>query len=163
MNAAQPIPTSLKVVAALFIVAGISSLIEIIVSLFHNRISINLGVLNLFIGVGLLRLSPTWRMWALVFTWLALVGVPLVGLYFLTSPDPLDFSFFGQKVAQVPKAAGVALAVASFSITLWQYRVLTRPDIRALFRLSAAESFAGHQRSRQDDLSDGDPSDSSDR
>jgi hypothetical protein len=134
MHDTQSIPTSLKVVAALFILSGISSLIEIIVSLLHGHISINFGVLGLFIGAGLLRLNPTWRTWALVFTWIALVGAPLVGLIFLIVPGSLDFELFGQPVGHAPKAAGVAVAVVVFLVALWQSRVLTRPGVRALFR-----------------------------
>jgi len=138
MNATQSIPTSLKVVAALFILGGILSLIEIIVSLMNHRISFNFNVLGLFIGAGLLRCSPTWRGWALAFTWLALIGVPLVGLIFLAAPGPLDFRFFGQDMGQVPKSAWFALAVPAFLIAVWQYRVLTRPEVRTLFGLPTA-------------------------
>lgn len=138
MSDSQPIPTSLKVVAALFIVSGISSVIEIIVSLLDGRLSFNFGVLGLFIGAGLRRLNPTWRIWALVFTWFALVGTPLIGLIFLIIPGPLDFTLFGLKVGHAPKAAGVVAAVVFFLIAVWQYRVLTRPDVRALFRLPSA-------------------------
>jgi hypothetical protein len=148
MNDPKSIPASLKVVAALFILSGISSLLEIIVSLLHGHISINFGVLGLFIGAGLLRLSPTWRTWALVFTWIALVGAPLVGLIFLIVPGPLDFNLFGQPVGHAPKAAGVAVAVVVFLVALWQYRVLTRPDVRALFLAPAAVPSAAPDRGR---------------
>jgi cytochrome c oxidase subunit IV len=135
MNDTQPIPTSLKVVAALFILSGISSLIEIIVSLLNGQLSLNFGVLGLFIGRGLLRLGPTSRTWALVFTWFALVITPVAALIFLNNAGPLDFKLFGINLGQVPQAAGVIAAVAFFLVVLWQYRVLTRPDIRALFRV----------------------------
>jgi hypothetical protein len=138
MNDPQPIPTSLKVVAVLFIVGGIISVIEIIMSLLNGQISINFGPLSIFVGAGLLRLSPTWRTWALVFTWFALVVAPLFGLFVLINPGPLYFTLFGQKLSLVPMAAGLMTALVFFLIALWQYRVLTRPDVRALFRLSSA-------------------------
>ena len=134
----QSIPTSLKVVAALFILGGMISLIEIIVSLMNHRISLNFNVMCVFIGAGLLRCSPTWRGWALAFTWLALLGVPLIGLFFLAAPGPLDFRLFGQNIGQVPKAAWFAVAVPAFLTALWQYRVLTRPDVRTLFGVPTA-------------------------
>src|SRR5688572_29854646 len=137
MNGSQSIPTSLTVLAVLFILGGIAAMIEIIVSLLHGQLSLNFGVLELFIGAGLLRLNPTWRTWALVFTWIALVVTPVGALIFLSSAD-LDFTLFGQKVVQMPKAAGIIAAVAFFIVAVWQYRVLTRPDIRALFRLPDA-------------------------
>jgi hypothetical protein len=43
------------------------------------------------------------------------------------------------KVGHVPKAAGVMAAVVFFLVALWQYRVLTRPNVRALFRLPSTE------------------------
>ena len=149
MNDPPSIPTSLKVVAALFILSGMSSLIEIVVSLSHGHISINLGVLGLFIGAGLLRLSPTWRTWALVFTWIALVGAPLVGLIFLIVPGPVDVELFGQPVGQAPKAAGVAVAGVVFLVAVWQDRVLTRPEVRALFRPPTAAPRAAADRGRE--------------
>jgi hypothetical protein len=138
MNDIQPIPTSLKIVAVLFIIGGISSLIEIIVSLLHGQLSLDFGVLGLFIGVGLRRLSPTWRTWALVFTWITLLVTPVGVLLFINSSGPLDFTLFGIKMGHVPKAAGVVGAVVFFLISVWQYRVLTRPDVRALFGLPPA-------------------------
>ncbi len=139
MKDVRHIPTSLRVVAGLFFLSGISCLIEIFVSLLYGRFSVNFGVLALFVGPGLLRLSPLWRTWALVFTWIALVGAPLVGLIFLIVPGPLDFTLFGQPVGQTPNMVGVAFVVVIFLVAVWQYRVLTRPDIRSLFRPRSTE------------------------
>jgi hypothetical protein len=74
----------------------------------------------------------------LVFTWFALVVTPLFVLIILSDPGPLDFTLFGQKVGQVPKAVGLIAALVFFLIALWQYRVLTRADVGALFRLPSA-------------------------
>jgi len=135
MNNTTPIPTSLKVVAFLFILSGITSIIEIIVSLMHGHININFGVLALFIGLGLLRLSHGWRTCALVFLWIAMVGIPLIAIYFLTltAPKPLDYTLFGQKIGQVSKEFGIVFGALMFALAVWQYRVLTRPDVRRLF------------------------------
>ena len=57
----QQIPTSLKVVAALFILSGVSSVIDIFVSMAYGNINFNFGVLGLFIGFGLLRAQPLHR------------------------------------------------------------------------------------------------------
>ena len=138
MSDTQRIPTSLKVVAALFIIGGISSLIGIIVSLLQGQLSLDFGILGLFIGLGLRRLSRTWRTWALVFTWMTLVVTPVGLLLFINSSGPLDFTLFGIKIGHVPKGAGIVGAVMFFLITVWQYRVLTRPDVRALFGLPPA-------------------------
>jgi len=126
----------LKVVAGLFILSGISALVEIIVSLIHGHVSINLGVVAVLIGPGLLRLSKTWRRWALVFTWIVLIVAPLGAALFLGAPSSLDFKLFGRKVGEAPEGLAIGLAVVTFLLALWQYRVLTRPDVRVLFRRS---------------------------
>ena len=133
MDENRQIPASLKAVAILFILGGICSAIEVVVSLMHSHININFGVLGLFIGPGLLCFRRGWRTCALVFLWIALIGVPIIALLFMVSQGPLDFKIFGQKVGHASKGFGLATAAVVFVLALWQYRVLTRPDIRELF------------------------------
>ena len=103
----------------------------------NNHININFGVLGLFIGPGLLRLSRGWRTCALVFLWIAIIGAPFIAIIFIAHSGPLNFTLFGQKVGHASKEIGLAIAAIVFVIALWQYRVLTRPDIRPLFGLPA--------------------------
>lgn len=132
-NKKRVLPLALKIVAIIFILGGITALIEVIVSLMNKRIDINFGVLGIFIGIGLFKLSQGWRICALVLTWVVLITVPVIGIMFLGHPGPLDFSIFGQKVGVVSKQVGVAMAALLFIYTLWQYRALTREDVRRLF------------------------------
>jgi hypothetical protein len=136
------LPFALKVVAALFFLGGVSAVIEVIVSLMNSRININFGVLGIFIGIGLFRLSQGWRTCALVFTWIALLALPAIGFLFLGHSGPLDFTFFGEKVGYASKEFGLAMIVALFIYTIWQYRVLTRPDVRHLFLNPTGEQAA---------------------
>ena len=136
MDSNQPAPASLKIVAGLFIFGGICSAIEVIVSLMHNHINLNFGVLGLFIGPGLRRFSPSWRTCALVFLWIGLIGIPIIAFVLMTRPGPLDLKVFGQKVGHAPEELGLAIAAVAFLLTLWQYRVLTRPDVRDLFGIA---------------------------
>jgi hypothetical protein len=138
MDNATPIPTSLKVVAVLFLLSGIFSLIEVIVSLMHGHFNLNFGILGLFIGPGLLRLSRGWRTCALVFLWITMIGLPMVALLFLVTSGPLDFTLFGQKVGDASKGLGILVAALLFALAVWQYRVLTRPDVRRLFGVPGA-------------------------
>ncbi len=131
----RQIPFSLKVVSVVFILGGVSAVIEMIVSLTYNHFSINTGVLGLFIGFGLLRLSKGWRTCGLVFTWISLVGIPIIGLIFLSYSGPLDLNVYGQTVGHVPKGVGLVAIAAILVFTVWQYRVLTRPEVRELFGL----------------------------
>ena len=133
MDDNRRIPVSLTVVAVLFIFGGICAVIEVVVGLAHQRVSINFGVLGLFIGPGLLALRRGWRTCALVFLWIAMIGVPIVAILFLGVSGPLDFGVFGQKVGHTPKELGVAVAFLFFLLCFWEYRVLTRGDVRRLF------------------------------
>ena len=133
MDENRQIPTSLKVVAILFILGGISAVIEVLVSLAHSHLNINFGVLGLFIGPGLLALRPGWRTCALVFLWIAMIGIPIIAIVMLGHSGPLDFKVLGQNVGHASKELGLAIAVILFLLALWQYRVLTRPDVRRLF------------------------------
>lgn len=133
MDENRQVPASLKVVAILFIVGGIFAAIEVLVSLAHSHININFGVLGLFIGPGLLALRPGWRTCALVLLWIAMIGLPIIAILMLGHSGLLDFKVFGQKVGHVSKGFGLAFAVVVFSLAVWQYRVLTRPDVRRLF------------------------------
>ncbi|MHC4214426.1 MAG: hypothetical protein ACYSWP_13760 [Planctomycetota bacterium] len=133
MDENRQIPTSLVVLAILYILGGICAVLEIIVSLAHSHININFGVLGLFIGPGLLRLKRGWRTCALVFIWIALIFLPIFTIFMLSHSGPLDFKVFGQKVGHIPKEVGLVISVLLFLFSLWQYRVLTRPDVRRLF------------------------------
>jgi hypothetical protein len=132
-------PISLRIVAVLFVLAGIFAVIEVIVSLMYSHISLNLSVLCLWIGPGLLRHDRTWRTWALVFLWIGLIFIPLFCMIAL-GRDTVDFKLFGIPAGQIPAAYGIVGAIAIFLLTLWQYRVLTRPDIRQLF-VSSPEPY----------------------
>ena len=139
MDNITPIPTSLRVVSFLFILGGVLSTIEVIGSLMLGNLNINFGVLALFIGPGLLRLSQGWRTCALVFLWIAIIAIPIIAILFMTTSGPLDVKLFGQKVGRAPKELGISLAGLMFLLAVWEYRVLTRPDVRRLFGMPGTE------------------------
>lgn len=135
MNENGKIPVSLKIVAVLFILGGVSAAIEIVVSLMHGRVNINFGVLGLFIGPGLLALKRGWRTCGLVFLWIGMIFAPIIGVLMLIQSGPVYFHLFGQRAGDTSKAIGLIVVVAVFLLCFWQYRVLTRPDVRRLFGL----------------------------
>ena len=71
----------------------------------------------------------------LVFIWIALIGTPIIALVFIIVRGPLDFSIFGQVVGHTTKELGLLMAGILFAVSLWQYHVLTRPDVKKLFRI----------------------------
>ena len=133
MQQRRRIPVSLTIVAILFILGGVSAVIEVALALMQGRININFGLLGLFIGPGLLALRPGWRICALVFTWIALIAIPIVAIIMLAYSGPFHWTVFGQRIGRAPKAAGIVVVIGVFSLALWQYHVLMRADVRALF------------------------------
>ncbi len=125
-------PAALTAVAWIFICFGILAVLEVVVGLFQSRLSINLAILGIFIGRGLLNLRRGWRTCALVFIWIGLIAMPLLVIIALASGNA-HVNLFGAK-SDIP-AVFVCVPVAGlFALDLWQYRVLTRPDIRSLFQ-----------------------------
>ena len=127
----QPIPKPLKVVAYLFIIGGIFAVIEVIMALLNSRISINFGILGIFIGQGLLRLNPHSLSWAMFFVWLGLIFTPIAAVLFLFTPGNLNM--FGVNAGQAPPGLGFIFSIAAFALVYWEYTVLTKRQIRQLF------------------------------
>jgi len=127
------LPVSLKIVAVLFILSGIGAAIEVLASLMRGGINVNLGVLGIFVGIGLFNLKAGWRTCGLVFLWFGMILIPVVGLLAIVGSGQAHYNVFGIKGGSVPMPVALGVAVFFFCIVLWQYRVLTRPDIRELF------------------------------
>lgn len=125
------IPQSLKIVAYLFILGGIHSVLDILFSLLYGKIKIDLGVLYIFIGQGLLRLNPNSYMWAKGLTGLGMIFMPIVTLLFLMTPGNLKI--FGQIVGQAPPGFGFIIGVVLTILVYWQYGVLNAPETKRLF------------------------------
>ena len=143
MEEKKSIPVSLTVVAILFILSGISAAIEIVVSLIRNHLNLIfelllnliLGILMIFIGSGLIRLIRGWRTCALVFNWIAIIGLPIIALLIITVRAPLNFKIFGQVVGHPTKGLGLLMEGIQFAVVLWVNHVLTRPDVKELFQI----------------------------
>ncbi len=122
LDYAPPPPESilgeLKVVAWLLIAFGALATAEVVWGLFEGRVSINLMVLGLFIGGGLLRRSRGWRTCALNILAIILV---LLAIGFIVA-------LIQQLWLMVVMIVGMA------GVSVWQLRVLTRPDIARLFQ-----------------------------
>src|SRR2546421_2480719 len=121
------LPASLIAVAWIFIAFGVLSAIDIIWSALDRRLSLNIGVFDLFIGLGLLRLKPWARTWALVFLWFELVIFALLCVLVLVARGNLYYTVNGVRTTITSwKGLAVALVVclAFFGLALWQLIVL---------------------------------------
>ncbi len=131
MNDTFQVPWEIKVIAYLFIFFGIGAGLEMVLALAQGNINLNFGVLQCFVGLGLLRLSDRWRVGGLVFIWIGLIGLPLLGVLFLQR-NPV-VSFFGRPLGTIPGILLLLVVIVLFGLAFWEYRVLTRPDIRDVF------------------------------
>ena len=125
-------PMALRIVAGLFVLQGLLTAVDVILKSCRGHLDLNLMLLCLWIGPGLLRHSPTWRKWALVVLWFSFFAISLLAVFALLRP-PLDFKIFGFPTAPVPLVPTLLFLLALLLLNLWQYRVLIRPDIHALF------------------------------
>ena len=119
-NAAASRP--LKIVAALFILVGIGSVLDTVVGLFAGRFVFNLGLIYLVIGRGLLDCNPRSFAWARFFTWIGIVLLPLAAVAALMVKS--RFQLFGFDVRQMPYGFGSVFCGAAFALLLWQVSVL---------------------------------------
>lgn len=131
----NPLPLSLRVVAYVTILFGIGSVIDLVIDLFHAKLSLNFGVLQIPAGFGLLRLSRGWRTFVLFCLWLGFIAAAIM-IFMLASgsslkitlPLPRPLLGYGREVA-------LTYCVVWLSYMIWEYRVLTNPRIKRLFGL----------------------------
>lgn len=125
------IPRDLKIVAYLLIIFGVMVVIEVLLDLMSARLNFNFGVLQIPSGIGLLRLRRGWRTCALTLLWIGLIADVLFCLGVIFGSPVL--TFLGQPVGLAPRPLSLVLAAGLFILMIWEYRVLTREDVRRLF------------------------------
>jgi hypothetical protein len=126
-------PTALIVIAVLFIVSGIYHVFDVMVLFTHSKLSLSSGVLGVFVGPGLLRFRPGWRICALVFTWLGLIFTPVFALIALNSGRNIPVIYFDHTFGFMSQALSLVVAFIYFVFFVWQYRVLTSENVVRLF------------------------------
>jgi hypothetical protein len=129
----QPTPTSLRVVAGIFLFFGLTAVVDIVVRLAFGTVYLTFGVLGIPVYYGLLRHNANWRLVALMFLWFGFIVLPLIALVTVLGALPSYFELFGIQIVEIPAWFVAASAVPFFFLNLWQYRVLTSPSVRSLF------------------------------
>lgn len=125
------IPQSLKIVAYLFIITGLLSAFEIVQALFNNEVSINIGILCFFIGIGLLNLAPIARTWAIVY--LVFGSILLFLFIVLLFTQPSSLKLLELDISLIPLYFVLPIWVIIAGLTYWQYQVLSSAKIKRLF------------------------------
>jgi hypothetical protein len=137
VNDLKRAPTSLRVVAALFFLAGVLGAINSVAALLHDSLHIRLEVLGLFIAPGLLKCRRGWRTCALVLLWIGfLVTTVMTGIVLyggLQGPWELGWNWGSPHRTVISPFVFLGPIAAGSALLVWQYRVLTRPGIRELF------------------------------
>jgi hypothetical protein len=127
-------PPALRAVAVIFVVFGVLALVDVVSGLFTGRLSLNFGILDIFVGRGILRLKPGWRTCGLAFLW---IGMIAAGLMTVMALGGAKIRFAGLRLhGDSAVVLAAASGIAFFALNVWQYRVLTRPDVRRLFEQS---------------------------
>lgn len=128
-----PIPVSLQVVAAVFILAGIWALLQMLLIHSLGNVLLDLTLLGLVIGPGLLRRGWFWRPAAVVWLMLELAGAVWAVAPLTQAPGPFDVWILAQNLGQISKALALSLVAGGLLLFAWQFWVLLRPDVRKVF------------------------------
>jgi hypothetical protein len=126
-------PTFLTVVAWLFILVGVVVVVNTVISAFRGSLHVNLGVLAIPAGIGLLRASVGWRSFCLCLIWLGVAGSVILAAVAVFVPEKMARSSL---MIQSPYFA-VLYAVASTVFYVWAFSVLQRKDVRVFFGIES--------------------------
>ncbi len=107
----------------IFIVLGVLACIDMVTAPFFNRLSINVVVFCLPVGVGLRRGKPSSRTWAQLWLWLFAILVGVLALAAALS----EWRLGGRPVAPEPWArALLTMALAACAWLCWRGAVWVR-------------------------------------
>jgi sterol desaturase/sphingolipid hydroxylase (fatty acid hydroxylase superfamily) len=133
-------PSALQLVAWLFFASGAWAAISIVTAvLFERHISLDFEVLGLWIGPGLLRRQARYRTWALRLLIVGFCLTPVAVMLLLVQRGALDVKFLGRPLGTIPVPVALAVLALLVGVSIWQYWVLRRPNVRALFTEPSAE------------------------
>ena len=125
-------PLALILVAGVFLACGAWALGETVRDLVQGRLRINLYIVQLPIGIGLLAHSAFLRRGALVLLWLGYFGVLLFVVLAATGSPMISTTWLRAEGALPPHYA-FPIGLALFLLIRWQHHVLDRPDVVKLF------------------------------
>lgn len=133
-------PSPLQVVAWLFFASGLSAAVSIAGALlFEGRINLDINVIGLWICPGLLRYEARYRAWAMRLLILDFCTLPIAMLLVLLQTRPIEMKVFGRSAGTVSPSIVLAILAVISAGAVWQYWVLSRAHVRALFTIRPAE------------------------
>jgi hypothetical protein len=127
----KPIPISLKIIAYLLIFFGSLAILKMVTDPFFGRISIEFGFVQLFVGMGLLKLKSSSRIWALLFVYLNYIFLLITGYFSLILPYKIKL--FGVVYWYLPAPQGILICFLFLILNVWENFVLHDRKIKHLF------------------------------
>jgi len=126
---------ALSSVSYLFLFVGVVALFEMALHAARGAVHFNFGVLGIGIFFGLRRYSRLWRWCALAFAWYGMITLCIALFVCLNGQAPSPKLLLNsQRISSLPPSSlSIPLLMVLF-VTFWQYRVLTHPAVRRLFR-----------------------------
>jgi hypothetical protein len=129
------LPASLRAVAYFTILCGIGTLLTMVTDLANRHLNINIGVLQIPAGFGILRLSRGWRTFQLWMLWFGMIGFGIALLILLFGGSFPTLTMYGRFATKWGRELAFVICAITVGVLIWQYRVLTAPPIRRLFGL----------------------------
>jgi len=129
----RTVPLSLRIFAFLMVLEGATEIVRTVASLLFDRFYLNLTVLNVWAGLGLLRFRRGWRTLVLFQLWIVFIAAGMFAGALLADGPSMTLSFFWGKATTMSDTVAWLLIVGALVLAAWGYWVLTRPQTRALF------------------------------
>ncbi len=123
---------AIRLFACLLIFCGVDAIVEMGYGLWHNSLSIDFSFLGILIGKGLLERKDACRKWAVFLAWVGIVSPPVAGALLAYSGSLQPVELYGLKTV-FPSYLAFIILGAWFAFSLWQRRVLAKPEVRDLF------------------------------
>jgi len=133
-------PSALQFVSWLFIVSGLWAAVSIAGALLiERRIDLDIELLGLWIGPGLLRHEARYRTWGMRVLIFGFCVAPIGTVLLIFQPQPLEVKVFGHPVGTMPLPIALTILAFLVGVAVWQYWVLSQTDVRALFSAPPVE------------------------
>lgn len=134
--------TALRIVAWLFILFGAVAAASMIGGLFlEGRFNLAIDALGLVIGPGLLHYEARYRTWALRLLVLEFVLTAIIALLLVFNPAHSGVRIFGHPAELLSRPVALGNLILQLLVSLWQFVVLRRPAVRALFEATDQASI----------------------
>jgi len=127
-------PTSITIIAAIFILLGSLSAFALIYGLFHDALNINFTILMIPVGFGLLKGRSSSRGWAKFWIGLFSICSAILLLLYPFIGDSMNVSWLGEEIFGYARLfIAVGFPIIFLLSSRWMWRRLTSTDILPFF------------------------------